>query len=111
MAKRLVTEKFNEEKELDLIRERVVKFITQFLESPTLMTQEEFSKLSGIHRNRISFFMNGKAVPNTGEILRLCRFCGASADVLLTGKASSNQSLKKDIERIEKQFLELKKKI
>lgn len=94
--------------ELDNIRKRFVEKMDQFIAThPTIRTQNEFSILVGIHRNRLSLFVKGKAIPGTEEILRLIKATGVGSENLY-GLHSSNNNLlikvKTDLSKIIKEI-------
>ena len=99
--------------QLDMIRQRTVDFIEQYkADHPKFGTDQLFSDLTGIHWNRLSLFTHGKAIPSTKELFALSKYCGASIDILFTGKVSANKAtmnelkaIKKRIEQIEKTLL------
>lgn len=97
-----------DERALDGIRKRTIKFVDEYMaNNPDCLTQKEFTTLTGIAVNRITKWRSGEASPSIMDIYRICEKCGASAELLIFGRAISASSRANVIRSFEKKLDDL----
>lgn len=104
--------KLNVDRDLELITERVLMVINDFIaKDEDITSQKKFAQAIGLSPNRLTRFKANIAHPSTKEILLISEFCNVSPTMILQGRKEALLSMAERLKIIETHVSALRKQM